>query len=169
MMPGMTCDDGDANTANDVYNEVCVCNGVNIVDEDEYDLALMKDLATGQSRTVAPGDEVTFTITVTNQGDITANTYTLVDHLPTGLSLNDADWTDIGSNNAEIILTETLTPGSSTTVDITTTVGDDINGELINVVEISDDDGDDVDSSVNNDNGDQSEDDEDAEPLTVVS
>lgn len=40
---------------------------------------------------------------------------------------------------------------------------------MINVVEISSDDGDDVDSAVSNDNGDQSEDDEDAEPLNVVS
>lgn len=122
MAPGMTCDDGDANTANDVYNEMCVCAGINIVDEDEYDLALMKDLADGQSRTVSAGDEVTFTITITNQGDITANNYELVDHLPAGLTLNDADWTDLGSNDATIAITRTLVPGASTTVDITTTV-----------------------------------------------
>ena len=55
----------------------------------------MKDLKTGQSRTVTSGQEVTFTITVTNQGDITANTFTIVDHLPTGLTLKDVDWKDL--------------------------------------------------------------------------
>gem|GEM_PF-6458116 len=51
MMPGKTCDDGDDMTNNDVYNNVCVCVGE--TSDPEYDLALVKDLADGQSRTVA--------------------------------------------------------------------------------------------------------------------
>jgi len=38
---------------------------------------------------------VTFTIEVTNEGTVTANTFDIVDHLPNGLTLNDTDWTDL--------------------------------------------------------------------------
>ena len=133
----------------------------------EYDLALTKDLKTGQSRAVTKGSEVTFTITVTNQWDITANTFEITDHIPTGLTLQDVDWTDAWNNKAEYIVTTPLVAWASIDVDITVLVWE-VTGELINVAEISADDGDDIDSDPSNDDGDQSEDDEDPEPLTVI-
>ena len=48
----------------------------------EYDLALTKSLKSGQSRIVEIGDMVTFTITVTNQGTVTANSFVIEDNLP---------------------------------------------------------------------------------------
>ncbi len=168
MSPWTTCNDGNSNTENDMYNNVCVCRGLLVVDEDVYDLALVKNLASGQSRIVAEWDLVTFTVTITNQWDIIANSFTLIDHLPTGLTLEDADWNDFGNNKATYVVTTPLVPGASIDVDITTRVGANVEGTLVNVVEMFEDDGDDIDSDVNNDNWDQSEDEEDPEPITVV-
>lgn len=44
----------------------------------------------------------------------------------------------------------------------------DINGTLINVAQISSDDGEDIDSKPNNNDGDQSEDDEDEAEIVVL-
>ena len=46
---------------------------------------------------VAPGDTVTFTITVFNQGTGAAYDIDVIDYIPTGLTLADADWTDNGT------------------------------------------------------------------------
>jgi len=51
---------------------------------------------------------VTFTIEVTNEGTVTANTFDIVDHLPDGLTLNDTDWTDLGDNDAMITINKVL-------------------------------------------------------------
>ena len=133
----------------------------------EYDLALTKSLKAGQPRTVETGDIVTFTIEVENQGTVTANTFDITDRLPSGLTLNDTDWTSIGGNNASITINKVLVPGDTTAVDITVRVGN-ITGRVVNVAEISSDDGDDIDSTPNNDDGDQSEDEEDNEYLNVM-
>jgi hypothetical protein len=66
--------------------------------------------------------------------------------------LNDADWTDIGNNDATYSVTNSLNPGDSISIDITVTVDNSISGDVVNVVEILVDDGDDVDSDTNNDN-----------------
>ncbi len=109
-----------------------------------YDLSLIKTLATGQATTVNIGDDVTFTITVTNQGTITANTFTITDFLPTGTTLNDTDWTNNADGTATYTHTGALNPGDSEPIDITLTVN--TAGDLVNWAEISNDDGDDIDS-----------------------
>ncbi|MTB54022.1 DUF11 domain-containing protein, partial [Lewinella sp. W8] len=69
-----------------------------------FDLALTKVLSAGQEPVVEPGDEVSFTITVTNQGMVTAANIEVTDYIPTGLSFsanNDgAIWTDNGDGTA---------------------------------------------------------------------
>ena len=65
-----------------------------------FDLALIKVLAAGQSGVIAPGDDVTFTITVTNQGNVDAASFDVTDFLPAGFSLNDAAWTAGAGNTA---------------------------------------------------------------------
>jgi uncharacterized repeat protein (TIGR01451 family) len=110
-----------------------------------FDLALAIQLADGSNvGEVAPGSDVTFTITVTNQGNVDATDISLVDYIPAGLTLNDADWADNGDGTASLVAAlAALAAGDSTTVDITFTVNSDASGTLNNYAEISsaDDDG----------------------------
>ena len=62
-----------------------------------FDLALFKDLAQNQPATVMPGDTVTFTLKVVNQGEIAATQIALSDSLPSNLTLADAAWTQTGA------------------------------------------------------------------------
>ncbi len=99
-----------------------------------FDLALVKRLATGQPSIVSSGDEVTFSISVTNQGNITAMNVEVTDYIPSGMQLNDPDWTAVGSN-ASILLPGPIMPGETLSVDISLTALSV--GELVNVAEIS--------------------------------
>ena len=107
-----------------------------------FDLALIKELATGQSDMVVPGETVTFTITVTNQGAVDATQILITDYLPaTGYTFMAADnpaWTDNGAT-VETTLPGTLAAGASTTVNIVLTVdlGLMAGTQLINVAEIT--------------------------------
>ncbi|MEM7575506.1 MAG: hypothetical protein AAF433_21560 [Bacteroidota bacterium] len=98
-----------------------------------FDLALIKELAEGESNVVAPGDEVTFDITVLNQGAIIADSIVITDYLPDGFLFDPAfnpDWTDNGDSTVTDTLSVAegtlvdggLEPGESTTVQITLTV-----------------------------------------------
>ncbi|MTB52277.1 DUF11 domain-containing protein [Lewinella sp. W8] len=109
----------------------------------EFDLALVKTLSDGQEAVVMPGDEVSFTITVENQGMVTAANIEVTDYIPTGLSFsanNDLSiWTDNGDGTATAVVPGTLAPGGSTTLTILLTVDPGTDGEdLVNVAEISD-------------------------------
>ena len=92
-------------------------NGQNGGDEDEsdfetvtvnrFDLALRKVLSAGQSMTVEPGDDVSFDIVITNQGDIAADNIEIADFIPSGMTFNpalNANWTETGG-----VATTTLT------------------------------------------------------------
>ncbi len=103
-----------------------------------FDLALRKTRATGQSATVNPEDLVNFTISIFNQGNTTAQNVTITDYLPAGLSLEDSDWTAGPNNTATITLPGPIAPGDSTSVDITVRVDADASpGTFINTAEIS--------------------------------
>jgi len=103
---------------------------------DEFDLALRKELAAGEDERVYTGEQVTFTITVFNQGSIPASNIQVIDYIPAGLQLDDNDWTNNGGGSASITLPGTLQPGSSTTVDVTFLVTSNNQEELINRSEI---------------------------------
>lgn len=84
-----------------------------------FDLALRKTLAAGQPGSIKNGDDITFTVTVFNQGTLVADNIVLVDYLPTGftLSSSETNWT----NNGGVItyaLPGTLAPNASTSVNI---------------------------------------------------
>jgi uncharacterized repeat protein (TIGR01451 family) len=98
-----------------------------------FDLALQKGLADGEPNVVETGEEVTFTITVFNQGAIPADNIALVDYIPDGFLFDPAlnpTWTDNGDGTASDTLSVAegtipeggLLPGQSTTVNITLTV-----------------------------------------------
>ncbi|MBP7699877.1 MAG: DUF11 domain-containing protein [Saprospiraceae bacterium] len=84
-----------------------------------FDLALKKVVTA--SGPFAIGADVTFAITVYNQGNVPAYNVEITDYIPTGMSLNDAAWTASGAN-ATYALAGPIAAGDSTTVNITLTV-----------------------------------------------
>lgn len=87
-----------------------------------FDLALRKTLAVGQIDSVAPGEDVTFTIKVYNQGDFPAYEVDIIDSLPAYLTLNDGDWTSVNSSIATYNFSGIIPVGDSVSVDLTATV-----------------------------------------------
>jgi uncharacterized repeat protein (TIGR01451 family) len=159
---------------------------INVEQPKDFDLALVKKLKLGQSATVQPGDNVTFTITVYNQGELTAYNIDVIDYIPSGLSLNDNDWTNNGDGTASYTIAGPIVPGQSASVDITLTVNSGVSGNFTNLAEITDaEDADgnhpeDIDSNPDDnpdndtvggnditDNSNNDEDDHDPETITV--
>ena len=105
------------------------------------DLALTKELNSGQDD-LQPGDDVTFTINVTNEGDVPVGEIRVVDYIPAGFTLNDADWTAgvAGSTgqSASIILSIAngelppagLLNGESVSVEITLSIDPSIASDV---------------------------------------
>ncbi len=103
--------------------------------EQYFDLALMKEVTSNSF--IEIGSQVSFKISVINQGQILANNYTVTDHIPSGFdfdqSLNSA-WTY--SNGMASINRQNLAPGQTDEISIVLTV----NGEskdFVNFAEIS--------------------------------
>ncbi|MBX2952434.1 MAG: DUF11 domain-containing protein [Leadbetterella sp.] len=152
-----------------------------------FDLALRKTLKAGQKTIFKPGDNVTFEITVFNQGNVDATDIDLVDYIPAGLTLNDANWTLDGSKAKWSKAIASLAAGAQAKVEITFTLNNDAKGVIINTAEISgaknDKNLEDIDSTPDdikdndgivkndeiNENGKKGgdEDDHDIEPITV--
>ncbi|WP_461089712.1 DUF7507 domain-containing protein [Spirosoma gilvum] len=115
-----------------------------------FDLALRKTLALGQSATVTTGSSVTFTITVFNQGNLAATNIQLTDYIPSGLTLNDANWTASGSTATLNSPIASLAAGASITRSIVFTVSS-LSGTITNLAEISSaSGGTDIDSNPDN-------------------
>ena len=92
-----------------------------------FDLALTKVYTSDTAGApadgvIVPGADVTFTITVENQGTTDAATFEVTDFLPAGFTLNDAAWTDNGNDTASIT-GGPLAAGASTDITITMTAG----------------------------------------------
>lgn len=102
-----------------------------------FDLALRKQLSSGGNEAVvAAGDPVSFTITVFNQGTVAATGIEIVDYVPAGLTLADADWTSIGGVAVRQLDGVTLQPGEQTSVSIVFTVSGQVTS-MRNIAEIS--------------------------------
>ena len=146
--------------------------GANIANFDNdvvVDLELQKDV---NATEVTSGDQVTWTLTLTNNAataTATAANVTVSDVLPTGVSFVSASATDGVYQNDTWTLANPLAPGDTETLTLLTTVNSGLNGGTVieNVAEVSSHDGPDIDSAPNNDDGDQSEDDEDNAQITV--
>jgi uncharacterized repeat protein (TIGR01451 family) len=86
---------------------------------------------------ILPGSSITYTLTVTNQGDATAATVAVTDQLPVGVSFFDAT---AGCSEAAEVVTCALGDigtGASLAVDITVTVGEATCGTLVNSANVS--------------------------------
>ena len=105
----------------------------------EADLSITKTV----DKTAADvGEELTYTITVTNSGDAEATNVTVTDTLPAGL-------TDVSASNGGTVNDNTITwsgltvgAGTSTTLTVTAKVDKGASGTLTNSVTLKDDKGD---------------------------
>eukprot|EP00903_Cladosiphon_okamuranus_P000629 g627.t1 len=151
--------DGVASTDEDAHD------GSQIDIEQEYDLALTKDLLSAGP--FEQGSEVTFTITVTNEGSLNAANVEVTDR-------PDADFSFVGANVPANVVDNgdgtfvilSLPQGATESWEVTYQIAPDFQGfSLVNEAEITEDDGDDEDSTPNND--DPTEDDQDDEEVPV--
>lgn len=138
----------DAVNGNDpVIDDALDGNGSD--DEDDHDIAsffvervdvaLTKQLAEGQPALVRAGDDVRFTLTITNQGSVTLGAVVVCDHIPTGfvLSPNDSNGWEIDANGAAMKTLQTpLSAGQSITVEIVLRVVQQTEGSARNWAEI---------------------------------
>ena len=168
---GVTDTDGDPTDASITFllaaGQTISCAITNT--QGRYDLALNKvytsdDHDTTNDGVVAAGALVTFTITVTNQGNIAASNVVVTDYLPSGFTFPSSHptnvangWSLVGGLPTATIasLTEDTTPGDTVVLALVLEVAPTaMAGALVNFAEISSDDGDDVDSTPNTDNTD---------------
>ena len=127
-----TGEDGETGDGVDPYSNLTVDFGFY---QPNFDLALRKTLADNTPETVTVGDEVTFDITVINQGDVAADRIAVIDYLPAQLELADDDWALQSDGSATTTVDVSLAPGEQTTVPITTRVVAD--GDIENTAEIT--------------------------------
>lgn len=111
------------------------CESITVGQSDRFDLALQKRLAPTQIGSVRPGDLVTFSIEVFNQGTIPATQIGIVDSLPSGFSLADSAWISMPGSQALRAIAGPLLPGSSLIVNITLRAGSTV-GDATNFAEI---------------------------------
>ncbi|HZV68023.1 MAG TPA: hypothetical protein VFG10_00685, partial [Saprospiraceae bacterium] len=137
-------------TATDVCGNSATCLQAIFVDGNcLVDLSLVKILNPNQG-TVEGGDNISFTITVTNDGQGDVSSVTITDYIPIGFTLNDPDWTpgNVGSTgqSASIVLSianggldaNGLNPGENVSVQITLQADANIQpGQYFNSAEIS--------------------------------
>ncbi len=124
-----------------------------------FDLALTKAISSAPTPTTI-GSNLTYTLTIINQGDVDATNVAISDFIPTGLTLNDANWTAVGNTatlNTPIASVPAMT---QSTVDISFTVNNQASGTITNTAEISSAlGGTDLDSNPGNGTAGSSEDD----------
>ena len=145
------------------------------VDDLFFDLALEKSLAQNQSEQVDIGDEVTYILTVTNEGAFAATNIEVTDYIPQGLALspNNVGWVLNADGSATYGITDIVQPGESLGIEIILTVVYGASGQtILNVGEVTgatDENGIvgvDIDSTPNN--GDEDEDDLDEQSIELV-
>jgi len=96
-------------------------DSVTIYPGQTFDLALDKALASGQASAINLGDHVTYTIQVTNEGDIAGSNITVQDNIPVGMQLSSLDmngWVATSSNTADVFIPGPVAAGTTTSIDI---------------------------------------------------
>ena len=114
------------------------CQPINEEVKKIYDLALTKTIQ-NQKDSYTKGENITFAITVYNQGELVARNIEVTDYLLTGLELKDANW--IQENGMiKTTIAGPINPGQSKTVTLTTRIKPDFSGtDILNLAEISKD------------------------------
>lgn len=163
----------DNNPNNDIPDE----DDIDDASLDVYDLALVKNTVNPQP-SYSLGSQVTFRISVTNEGNLTANNVTITDYMPCGYTFTNVGnpgWTLVGGDPQYNITS--LTPGQTINIDITLTiVACSTANAYLNAAEINNGNtdsgqpGNDADSTpdFNETNDPDAEDDHDTEVITVI-
>jgi len=177
---GNTGDDQDSTPDDDQSNEP---NGEDDVDDaliEVYDLSLTKSVVNPVS-SYEIGDEVTYEISITNEGNVVATSIDIVDYIPCGMELGagNSAWTPGTNGFANATINGPLNPGSTTSIQITLVITECAieTGSRINSAEITEADdpsdmpADDFDSTPDDDpdNDLPDEDDTDEAEVPVVS
>ncbi len=104
-----------------------------------YDLALLKELAVEPSGGVFNvGDEVSYVLSVLNQGDADVTQVSLVDYVPEGLVLADNDWTEADPGVAILNTPIASIPaGMMVDVEITFAIAEGASGVITNTAEVA--------------------------------
>ena len=133
----------------------------------QIDLELSKTVNVSN---VLPGDQVTWTVTITNNpanANADATGVQVSDVLPSGVTFVSAT-PSVGTFAGNTwTLASDLAPGANATLSILTTVDNGASGAVENVAQVSAANESDIDSTPGNDDGDQSEDDEDNAAIQV--
>lgn len=102
-----------------------------------FDLAL-KMVPKNPAQQIKIGDDVTFVISVYNQGTIAASNIQIVDYIPVGMTLNHPAWTAVGAMATLSTPIPFLAIGAFAQIEITLKVNEGIYGiPIINNAEIS--------------------------------
>ena len=155
-------DDGLITESNESDNS---SNDIVAVNAKQIDLELTKNV---NNATPSIGNNVFFTLTVTNNGSDDASGVVVQDLLPSGFTyLTDSEVGNLDSYNANtgVWTVGAVTSGGSVSITIEATVNG--SGVYKNIAEVSAANETDIDSTPNNDDGDQSEDDEASALVTV--
>ena len=95
--------------------------------DQRYDLALAKDLISAGP--FAPGDAVSFEITVTNEGSLDASNVEVTDRAETGLSFTSANVpSGVTDNGDGSFVIADLAAGQSISFEVTYTIASDFMG-----------------------------------------
>lgn len=131
----VTITDGDDNTCTlaVIVTDPGTCSNSN---SGTFDLSLTKSVSSAPAP-VTIGSNVTYVLTVINQGDIDATNVQLTDFIPVGLTLNDADWTAMGNVASLNVPIASIPAMSQTTVDITFAINAQASGSITNTAEIA--------------------------------
>ena len=114
------------------------CQPINEEVKKIYDLALTKTIQ-NQKDSYTKGENITFAITVHNQGELVARNIEITDYLPAGLELKDANWLQ-ENRMIKTTIAGPINPGQSKTVTLTTRIKPDFSGtDMLNLAEISKD------------------------------
>ena len=112
-----------------------------------YDLALSKVV---DAPSVAYDDEVTYEVTVQNQGNLASREFVVTDWIPAGMTVADLGGaTDNGDGTVEWTIDD-LAPGDSVTLTLRTRISDMTQRPFRNVAEITSDGADTYDVTVGN-------------------
>ena len=188
---GSSDDTSELLTDNDIDDEGAGTPGVvdNPTDVDDYDpaqifitqiydLALTKELHANSLGALAPGDAVSFTITVINQGTLPATNVEITDMPDPELIYLGSD-AEARANVTELFaggisfMVDNISVGSSQEIVVTFRIPEDFQDNvLFNNALITSDDGDDIDSNPDTDNnvdedGDGNGDDDDEDGLVI--
>jgi uncharacterized repeat protein (TIGR01451 family) len=135
---GLNDTDSTPGNGNAGPNEDDYDNATIYIQQQAFDLALSKSLKTSVTPgPFTPGSPVTFTISITNQGSVTAQNVQVREYFPAGLQINDSDWMAVG-NVAELLLPiPSIAAGATVTVDVDFTVSPSFSGtSLTNFAEV---------------------------------